>query len=71
MFDEDSQRWSIDRSAELELPESVREVIERRVERLGGDARGVLRLAAVIGRHSTWTCWRPRARLMRRACWII
>ena len=31
-------RWSIDRSAGIALPESVREVIERRVERLGEEA---------------------------------
>jgi class 3 adenylate cyclase len=50
MFDEATGRWSVDRSAELALPESVREVIERRVERLGDEALEVLRLAAVIGR---------------------
>ncbi len=36
--------------AELGLPESVREVIGRRVERLGPDARTALSAAAVIGR---------------------
>jgi class 3 adenylate cyclase/tetratricopeptide (TPR) repeat protein len=36
--------------AELGLPQSVREVIGRRVERLGSDARAVLSAAAVIGR---------------------
>jgi class 3 adenylate cyclase len=50
IFDEDTGRWSVDRSAEIALPESVREVIERRVERLGDEALAVLRLAAVIGR---------------------
>ncbi len=49
-FDEASGRWSVDRSAGVALPESVREVIERRVERLGEEALEVLRLAAVIGR---------------------
>ena len=34
----------------IALPESVREVIERRVERLGEDAREALTFAAVIGR---------------------
>ena len=34
----------------IALPESVREVIERRVERLGEEALEVLTLAAVIGR---------------------
>jgi class 3 adenylate cyclase/tetratricopeptide (TPR) repeat protein len=36
--------------AELGLPQSVREVIGRRVERLGPDARTALSAAAVIGR---------------------
>ena len=35
---------------ELGLPQSVREVIGRRVERLGSDARTALSAAAVIGR---------------------
>jgi predicted ATPase/class 3 adenylate cyclase len=49
-FDEVSGRWSIDSSAGIALPESVREVIERRVERLGDEALEVLTQAAVIGR---------------------
>jgi hypothetical protein len=49
-FDEASGRWSIDTSAGIALPESVREVIERRVERLGQQGAEVLTLAAVIGR---------------------
>ena len=39
------------RSAGIALPESVREVIERRVERLGEESLEVLRLAAVVGRE--------------------
>ncbi len=50
VFDEASGRWSVDRSTAIALPESVREVIERRVERLGGEAVEVLTQAAVIGR---------------------
>ncbi len=50
-FDEAAGRWSIDASAEIALPESVREVIERRVERLGEKSQEALRLAAVIGRE--------------------
>ena len=49
-FDEASGRWNIDSSAGIALPESVREVIERRVERLGNEALEVLTQAAVIGR---------------------
>ena len=49
-FDEASGRWNIDSSTAIALPESVREVIERRVERLGNEALEVLTQAAVIGR---------------------
>jgi class 3 adenylate cyclase len=49
-FGEATGRWSVDRSAAIALPESVREVIERRVERLGNEALEVLTGAAVIGR---------------------
>jgi class 3 adenylate cyclase len=50
VLDETTARWSVDRSSAIALPESVREVIERRVERLGDQTREVLTLAAVIGR---------------------
>jgi class 3 adenylate cyclase len=44
-------RWRlVGNIAELGLPQSVREVIGRRVERLGPDARTALSAAAVIGR---------------------
>jgi class 3 adenylate cyclase/tetratricopeptide (TPR) repeat protein len=44
-------RWELRRElSDLGLPQSVREVIGRRVERLGEKAHGLLRLAAVIGR---------------------
>ncbi len=49
-FDEATGRWSVDRAAGESLPESVREVIERRVERLDPQVAETLRLAAVIGR---------------------
>ena len=49
-YDTTTKRWSVDRSEALGLPESVRDVIVRRVERLGEDAREALTLAAVIGR---------------------
>ena len=51
VFDEETSRWSIDTSAGIALPESVREVIERRVERLGEEPLEALRLAAVVGRE--------------------
>ncbi len=50
VFDEDSGRWSIDRAQGTAMPESVRDVIDRRVERLGESARELLTTAAVIGR---------------------
>lgn len=50
LYDPATERWSVDRSAPLGLPESVRDVIARRVDRLGEETREVLTLAAVIGR---------------------
>jgi class 3 adenylate cyclase len=50
VYDEDAGRWNVRGEARRALPESVREVIERRVERLGAQAANTLRLAAVIGR---------------------
>jgi class 3 adenylate cyclase len=48
---EDGGRWHVvGEVAELGLPQSVREVIARRVERLGPDGRTALTAAAVIGR---------------------
>jgi class 3 adenylate cyclase len=48
----DGGPWRLTGSlAELGLPQSVREVIGRRVERLGPDARSALSAAAVIGRE--------------------
>jgi class 3 adenylate cyclase len=48
---EDGGRWRLmGEVADLGLPQSVREVIGRRVERLGADARAALSAAAVIGR---------------------
>jgi class 3 adenylate cyclase len=50
LYDTETERWSVDRSEPLGLPQSVRDVIGRRVDRLGDEAREVLTLAAVIGR---------------------
>ncbi len=48
---EDGGRWRVAGNlADLGLPQSVREVVGRRVERLGADARTALSAAAVIGR---------------------
>jgi class 3 adenylate cyclase len=48
---EEGGRWRlVGEVAELGLPQSVREVIGRRVARLGSDARASLSAAAVIGR---------------------
>jgi len=48
---EDRGRWRSDfHPGELDVPESVRLVIGRRLERLGGDTRRILSAAAVIGR---------------------
>ena len=50
VYNEQRDRWVIDRSSGVALPESVREVVERRVEVLGTDGRQTLTAAAVIGR---------------------
>jgi len=48
---QDGGRWRlVGNVADLGLPQSVREVVGRRVERLGSDARTALSAAAVIGR---------------------
>jgi len=58
---ENGGRWRLVRDvAELGLPQSVREVVGRRVERLDPDARTALRVAAVIGSNF-------RARTLARA----
>ena len=75
----DDGRWTVaDDLDEIGLPSSVRDVVGRRVERLGDEALRVLCLAAVIGREfdisllarlptSTktrcWTSWMPRSPL--------
>src|SRR5260370_672347 len=44
-------RWRLTTSiGELGLPESVRDVVTQRIERLGEDLRDILTAAAVIGR---------------------
>lgn len=50
VFDEASGRWNVDRSSGVGLPQSVRDVVERRVDILGAAGREVLRVASVIGR---------------------
>ncbi len=49
-YDSTNERWSIDRTTPLGLPESVRDVIARRVGRLEDETQELLTLAAVIGR---------------------
>ena len=49
-FDQTTRRWSVDQAAMSSLPESVREVVEHRIDRLGEEGRDALRVAAVIGR---------------------
>jgi tetratricopeptide (TPR) repeat protein len=49
-FDPITGRWSVDLSTVSSMPDSVRDVIERRIDRLGENAREMLTMAAVIGR---------------------
>jgi class 3 adenylate cyclase/tetratricopeptide (TPR) repeat protein len=51
IYQQDGGRWVLrSELADLGLPQSVREVVGRRVARLGEEATSVLSLAAVIGR---------------------
>jgi hypothetical protein len=51
IYQQEDGRWAVKgRLSELGLPESVREVVGRRVERLGEETRKALSVAAVIGR---------------------
>ncbi len=48
---DESGRWRLSKSiAELGLPQSVRDVVSRRVERLGDELREILTAASVVGR---------------------
>jgi hypothetical protein len=49
LYDESTDRWTVDRSAPVRLPESVRDVIDRRIQRLGDEVHGLLVPASVIG----------------------
>ncbi len=52
IYQQDNGRFTVRREpSSLELPQSVREVVARRVEWLGADAQAVLPIAAVIGRE--------------------
>jgi class 3 adenylate cyclase/tetratricopeptide (TPR) repeat protein len=52
IFQQADGRWTVRGSlSELALPQSVREVVGRRVERLGEKAHKALQVAAVIGRE--------------------
>jgi class 3 adenylate cyclase/tetratricopeptide (TPR) repeat protein len=48
-YDATAGQWRIERVAVLHLPESVRDIVERRVARLGGEAADTLKVASVIG----------------------
>lgn len=52
VYQRDDGRWALrDELSTIGLPESVREVVGRRIGRLGPDVQRVLGLAAVIGRE--------------------
>ena len=50
VFDEATGRWRVDRGSAVALPESIRDVVGRRVERLGEAPRQILTAASVVGR---------------------
>ncbi len=48
---DDAGRWRLNKTiAELGLPQSVRDVVSRRIETLGDDVRQILMAASVVGR---------------------
>ena len=47
--EDDTGAWSIARASQVRLPQSVRDVIDGRVRRLGGEAREILTHGAVVG----------------------
>lgn len=49
VFDEGTERWRIDTGTQLRLPQSVRDVVGSRAQRLGPDALEVLLASAVVG----------------------
>jgi AAA ATPase domain len=52
VYQRDGGRWAMREAlSEIGLPQSVREVVGRRIERLGEGARKALSMAAVIGRE--------------------
>ncbi len=52
LYQQEDGRWTVVGAlSELGLPQSVREVVGRRIERLGEEARKALSVAAVIGRE--------------------
>lgn len=57
----DGGMWHVSGADELELPQSVRMVLQMRVNRLPEPAQDILRLAALIGREFDYD-------LLRRAC---
>ena len=50
VFDEATGRWRVDRASAVALPESIRDVVGRRVQRLGEAPRQILTAASVMGR---------------------
>jgi class 3 adenylate cyclase len=50
VFDKTTGRWRIDRASAVALPQSVRDVVGRRVARLGEASRQILTAASVVGR---------------------
>lgn len=71
LFDEAGNWRTGLRAGELEVPQGVRLVIGRRLERLSQDTRRILTTAAVVGRSfcGCWTLWSPAIQTPRSMRW--
>ncbi|MCI4338550.1 MAG: AAA family ATPase, partial [Thermoplasmata archaeon] len=47
-------RWQLKPISEVKIPSSIRAVVARRLERLGEDTQGLLRIAAILGNEFTF-----------------
>jgi DNA-binding CsgD family transcriptional regulator len=53
----DGESWSLEDTSGIRVPSLLRQVIERRLERLDGETRRLLAIAAVIGQEVPFGLW--------------
>ena len=54
---QDAGGWSLGDIGDVRLPPLLRQVIERRLDRLDDDSRGLLQIAAIIGQETPLDLW--------------